>query len=58
MLAVRGSNKRGLVPRIGNIGIDVIFDGDLEVLKKASNTGGALSTTGSGAKAKKKGGRK
>ena len=58
MLAVRGSNKRGLVPRIGNIGIDVLFDGDLEVLKKASNTGGALSATGTGAKATKTGGRK
>ena len=68
-VSARGSNKRGLVPRIGNIGIDVLFDGDLDVLKKAGNVAGALSTTGGGATAKggasakgaaatKKGGRK
>ena len=62
-VSARGNNKRGLVPRIGNVGIDVLFEGDLEVLKKAGNVAGALSTTGGGAQAKdakatKKGGRK
>ena len=72
MLSVKGSNKRGLVPRIGNIGIDVIFNGELEALKKPGNVPGALSTAGGGggdakgenaakdapAKPVKKGGRK
>ena len=67
-LSVKGSNRRGLVPRIGNIGIDVLFHGDLDVLKKAGNVAGALSTTGGatakggastkGAASTKKGGRK
>ena len=68
VLSVKGSNRRGLVPRIGNIGIDVLFNGELEVLKKAGNVAGSLSTAGGGAAAKgaskdnaaatKKGGRK
>ena len=68
VLSVKGSNRRSLVPRIGNIGIDVLFNGDLEVLKKAGNVAGSLSTAGGGAAAKgaskdnaaatKKGGRK
>ena len=67
LLSVKGSNKRGLVPRIGNIGLDVIFNGDLEALKKPGNVPGALSTAGGGgggdakgasAKPTKKGGRK
>ena len=72
LLSVKGSNKRGLVPRIGNIGIDVIFNGELEALKKPGNVPGALSTAGGGggdakgenaakdapAKPVKKGGRK
>ena len=67
LLSVKGSNKRGLVPRIGNIGIDVIFNGELEALKKPGNVPGALSTAGGGgggdakgasAKPTKKGGRK
>ena len=68
VLSIRGSNKRGLVPRIGNIGIDVLFEGDLEVLKKSGNVVGTLSTAGGGAAkgsapakdaaATKKGGRK
>ena len=64
-ISARGSNRRGLVPRLGNIGIDVIFDGDLEVLRKVGNVAGSLSTAGGGAQAKdkdakatKKGGRK
>ena len=48
LLSIKGSNKRGLVPRIGNIGIDVIFNGELEALKKAGNIPGALSTAGGG----------
>ena len=46
LLSVKGSNRRGLVPRIGNIGLDVIFNGDLEALKKSGNVPGALSTAG------------
>ena len=37
VLSVKGSNRRGLVPRIGNIGIDVVFNGDFEPLKKPGN---------------------
>ena len=37
VLSVKGSNRRGLVPRIGNLGIDVIFNGELEALKKPGN---------------------
>ena len=48
LLSVKGSNKRGLVPRIGNIGIDVIFNGELEALNKAGNVPGALSGGGGG----------
>lgn len=48
LLSVKGSNRRGLVPRIGNIGIDVIFNGDLEALSKSGNMPGALSTAGGG----------
>ncbi len=44
LLSVKGSNRRGLVPRIGNIGIDVVFKGDLEVLSKSGNVPGALTT--------------
>ena len=56
-LSVKGSNRRGLVPRIGNLGIDVIFNGELEALKKPGNM--VVSTTGErAAKPAKKGGRK
>lgn len=55
VLSVKGSNRRGLVPRIGNIGIDVIFNGDLDVLKKAGNVAGVLSTAGGGTAAAGKG---
>ena len=55
MLSVKGSNRRGLVPRIGNIGIDVIFNGELEVLKKSGNVVGSLSSAGGGAAAGKGG---
>lgn len=48
LLSVKGSNRRGLVSRIGNIGIDVVFNGDLDVLKKSGNVPGALSTSGGG----------
>jgi hypothetical protein len=37
VLSVSGANKRGLVPRIGNIGIDVVFKDELEALKKPGN---------------------
>lgn len=37
MLSVTGSNRHSLVPRIGNLGIDVIFNGELEALKKPGN---------------------
>ena len=56
LLSVKGSNKRGLVPRIGNIGIDVIFNGELEALKKPGNVPGALSTAGGGGGGDAKGG--
>lgn len=36
-LSVKGSNRHGLVPRIGNIGIDVLFNGEFEPLKKPGN---------------------
>ena len=48
LLSVKGSNRRGLVSRIGNIGIDVVFNGDLDVLKKSGNVPGALTTAGGG----------
>ena len=56
LLSVKGSNRRGLVPRIGNIGIDVIFNGELEALKKPGNVPGALSTAGGGGGGDAKGG--
>jgi hypothetical protein len=37
VLSVRGTNRRGLVPRIGNVVLDVIFNGELEALKKPGN---------------------
>ncbi len=58
LLSVKGSNKRGLVPRIGNIGIDVIFNGELDALKKPGNVPGALSTAAGGADASAKKGAK
>jgi hypothetical protein len=36
-LSVTGSNRHGLIPRIGNLGIDVLFNGELEALKKPGN---------------------
>lgn len=58
LLSVKGSNRRGLVPRIGNIGIDVIFNGELDALKKPGNVPGALSTAAGGADASAKKGDK
>lgn len=58
LLSVKGSNKRGLVPRIGNIGIDVIFNGELDALKKPGNVPGALSTAAGSADASAKKGAK
>jgi hypothetical protein len=65
LLSVKGGNRRGLVPRIGNMGIDVVFNGELEALKKPGNVmvpvkeiskkGGAAEKA---AKPVKKGGRK
>ena len=65
VLSVKGNNRRGLVPRIGNIGIDVVFNGDFEPLKKPGNVmvpvkdiprkGAAKGASG---KPGKKGGRK
>ena len=65
LLSVKGGNRRGLVPRIGNMGIDVIFNGELEALRKPGNVmvpvkeisrkGGAKERS---AKPMKKGGRK
>ena len=37
VLSVKGSNRHGLVPRIGNIGIDVVFNGEFEPLQKPGN---------------------
>ena len=37
VLSVKGSNRRGLVPRIGNLGLDVVFNGEFEPLKKPGN---------------------
>ena len=65
VLSVKGSNRRGLVPRIGNMGIDVVFNGELEALKKPGNVmvpvkeiSGKGSAKGESAKPVKKGGRK
>ena len=62
---MKGSNRRGLVPRIGNIGIDVIFNGELEALKKPGNEMVPVkeivrkgAAKGDSAKPVKKGGRK
>lgn len=65
LLSVKGGNRRGLVPRIGNMGIDVIFNGELEALKKPGNVMVPVKElskrNGAGEKASKpmkKGGRK
>lgn len=66
VLSVKGSNKRGLVPRIGNIGLDVVFNGELESLLKPGNVAapaakqasGGGAGADSGKVATKKGGRK
>ena len=65
LLSVKGSNRRGLVPRIGNLGIDVLFNGEREALRKPGNvTVSAKGAAGKGeadgraAKPTKKGGRK
>ena len=65
LLSVKGGNRRGLVPRIGNMGIDVIFNGELDALKKPGNVAvpvkdatGKGEANGRAAKPAKKGGRK
>ena len=65
VLSVKGNNRRGLVPRIGNIGIDVVFNGELDALKKPGNVAvpvkevsGKSAAKANNAKPAKKGGRK
>lgn len=65
LLSVKGGNRRGLVPRIGNMGIDVIFNGELEALRKPGNVAVPVKAAaskgeanGRAAKSAKKGGRK
>ena len=65
VLSVKGGNRRGLVPRIGNMGIDVVFNGELEALRKPGNVMVPVkeiprkgAAKGESANAVKKGGRK
>ena len=68
VLSVKGSNKRGLIPRIGNIGLDVVFKGEFEPLKKPGNVlvpqkqadgaAGTAAPAQNSAPSAKKGGRK
>ena len=66
VLSVKGGNRRGLVPRIGNMGIDVVFKGELEALKKPGNVAVPVkdvsnkdgASQGASKPMKKKGGRR
>ena len=59
-VSINGSNKCGLVPMIGNLGIDVLFKGELDALKKPGNEMTPLKDIPgkSAGKSEKKGARK